>query len=109
MVEHIVPETAQRALRYIYHDTIICVYAGDTGGIEARCTEYRSQKGGEVPAAGFQHGDDITVDQLLHKHGSLQIRQYAGDNADEHEDHMNFIEAEDVTHEPFQDLSRILN
>ena len=109
MGEHLVPQVFQRSLGDNGHHTALTEGGNHTDGIEAGRAGNGPGQTGEIVALLGEQGENVVVNQFLHKQGSLDVGQNADEDAANHNNDGNFVEFENITQNAFENLAGIFN
>ncbi len=73
MCEHVVAQIPHRSLRDIYHQPRVGIGGDDSAQIETGNPQDGMREPGKIRGGLFCQGQDVIVDQRLHKQRSLYI------------------------------------
>ena len=96
VMEHIISQILQCSLCHIYHDPVIGKGSQNTDQIEYRNLQDRSKQRTEIRTALPDQWHDIQIDQIFHKHGSLDIGNDTDENTHCHNYQMNSVIFSDI-------------
>ena len=96
VMEHIISQILQGSLCHIYHDPVIGKSSQNTDQIKSCNPQDCSKQRTEIRTALPDQWHDIQIDQILHKHGSLDIGYDTDENTHCHDHQMNSIVFSDI-------------
>ena len=106
--EQVVAQTFQGALGDLGHGAVLDEDGQDTHAVEAGHTGDGMQQAGEIVALFGQQGQDVAVDQSLHKQGALDLSEHAEQNAAQHQDDLELVLLHHVGQDALEHLSGVL-
>ena len=109
MGKQIVTQPFQRALADIDQYPVVKKRRADTDGIKTGYPGDGVEQTGEIRAGGADHGQNIHIDQCLHKHGSLYVGQHADKDADHRNNTVGRIVFQNIGHQSSDELAGIFH
>ena len=109
MGEQIVAQTLQRALGDVCHNARLREVGDDAADVEGGGASDGSRQTGEIAALLCQQGQNVVVDELLHKQRALHGSQHADNNADAYRHHSGGVGFADIAHNAHKDLAGVFD
>ena len=106
--EQVVAQTFQGALGDLGHGAVLDEDGQDAHAVEAGYTGDGMQQAGEIVALFGQQGQDVAVDQSLHKQGALDLSEHAEQNAAQHQDDLELVLLHHVGQDALEHLAGVL-
>ena len=91
MDKKFIAQIFQRALGDLGHRAVLDEYRQDAHTVEACHAQNGVRKAGEIIALFGQQGQDVAVDQGLHKQGALHLGKDGQQNAAKHQNDLHLI------------------
>ena len=109
MCKQIHTQVSQSSLADVYHDPVVGKCTQHPHRVDPDQRKKRLFQRPEIRIRCFGHGNDIFIDQFLHKQGSAQGSQRCSYNTDHYHSEKPFIIFHHISQSPLQDLSRIVH
>ena len=107
--EQVIAQTFQRALRDMRHDARLREVGDDAADVERGGAADGSRQAGEIAAFLCQQGQNVVVDEFLHKQGALHGGQHADNDAHRHRNHRNGVGFTDIAHNAHKNFAGIFD
>ena len=109
MGEQIVAQTLQRALGDVRHNARLREVGNDTADVEGGGASDGSRQTGKIAALLCQQGQNVVVDEFLHKQRALHGSQHADNDADAYRHHSGGVGFTDIAHNAHKDLAGVFD
>ena len=106
--EQVVAQTFQGSLGDLGHGAVLDEEGQDAHAVEAGHTGDGMQQAGEIVALFGQQGQDVAVDQSLHKQGALDLSEHAEQNTAQHQDDLELVLLHHVGQDALEHLAGVL-